>query len=117
MASLLPINFLADATDALGWAHCIFTTYCQLHQWANYVFPQALLMPQDGPIALLAATANGFALAHYFSGRCCRCPRMGLWHLYQPLLVALIWPIFFFQEVLPMPKIGPLHLQLLLPMA
>ncbi len=23
-------------------------------------------MPQDGPIALLAATANGIALAHYF---------------------------------------------------
>src|SRR5260221_4420752 len=99
---------LLSSGDTLGWAHCIFTTYCQLHQWANYVFPQALLMPQDGPVALLAAAANGFTLAHYFSGRCCRCPRMGLWHLRQPLLVASIWPIIFFREVLAMPYDWPI---------
>src|SRR5216684_3902550 len=107
MASLLPINFLADATDALGWAHCIFTTYCQLHQWANYVFPQALLMPQDGPVALLAAAANGFALAHYFSSRCCQCPRMGLLHLQLLLPMALLGPIICLVRHFQCPRIGP----------
>src|SRR5260370_35957127 len=66
MASLLPINFLEDAANALGWAHCIFTSCCQLHQLGQLFVSIGIANAPDGPIALLAAAANGIALAHYF---------------------------------------------------
>src|SRR5258708_26463379 len=52
-------------------------------------------MPRGGPIAFVAAPADGFALAHYFSGGCCQCPRMGPLHLHQLLPMVSLGPFTF----------------------
>src|SRR5712692_3297036 len=103
MASLLPINFLEDAANALGWAHCIFTSCCQLHQLGQLFVSIGIADAPGWAHCLASCCCQWHHFGPLFSSGCCRCPRMGPFHLHQPLLVALIWPIFFFREVLPMP--------------
>src|SRR5258707_11514525 len=50
-------------------------------------------LAQWGPITLAGAGANYFALAHYFSGRCCQCTLMGPLHQQMLLPIASHWPI------------------------
>src|SRR6267154_1368401 len=79
-------------SDAYGRAHCIFSS----------LLPMASLGPRnrlgvasdskDGPIAFSAAAADGFGLAHSFSGRRFRRPRMGPLHLWLLLPMASLWP-------------------------
>src|SRR5258708_16876818 len=52
-------------------------------------------MRLDGRIALADATAVGFTLAYYFSGRLCRCTLVGPLHWGILLLMASLWPIIF----------------------
>ena len=52
-------------------------------------------MHSNGPIALADATAVGFTLAYYFSGRLCQCTLVGPSHWGILLLMALLWPIIF----------------------
>src|SRR5258708_30676850 len=54
-----------------------------------------LPMHCDGPIAVSAVAAYGFALAHYYSGRCYQCLRVGPLLFRQPLPTASLWPIIF----------------------
>jgi hypothetical protein len=49
----------------------------------------------DGPIGFAVAAANDIAWAHYFSGSCCRCLRMGPLDLGWQLPMALLGPITF----------------------
>src|SRR6267154_366527 len=94
IASFGPITFL-QAADGLGLAHCIC---CSCRRWLHlgpWLFWEVLLMPKDRPTAFAAAVANGFIWAHCFSGRCCRCPRMGPLHLQQLSPMALFGPITF----------------------
>ena len=95
-------------------------------------------MHSNGPIALADATAVGFTLAYYFSGRLCQCTLVGPSHWGILLLMASLWPIIslwgttnalewahgiggcccrwlhfgslFFWEVLPMCMDGPIAL-------
>ncbi len=50
-------------------------------------------LAQWGPITLAGAGANYFALAHYFSGRCCQCTLMGPLHQQMLLPIASLGPI------------------------
>src|SRR5260370_468465 len=106
IASLWRIRFLEGAADALRWAHCIsecccrwlhfgalnfkvllmhsdgpitFSGCCHCCLWLHFCPSnfKALLVRSDGSIPLADAAASGSALAHYFSWRHCRCPRMG----------------------------------------
>src|SRR5260370_5487994 len=52
-------------------------------------------LAQWGPITLAGAGANYFALAHYFSGRCCQCTLMGPLHQQMLLPITSLWPIIF----------------------
>src|SRR5260370_22000433 len=52
-------------------------------------------LAQWGPITLAGAGADYFALAHYFSGRCCQCTLMGPLHQQMLLPIASLWPITF----------------------
>src|SRR5260370_41608342 len=52
-------------------------------------------LAQWGPITLAGASANYFALAHYFSGRCCQCTLMGPLHQQMLLPITSLWPIVF----------------------
>src|SRR5258708_39098993 len=45
-------------------------------------------LAQWGPITLAGASAGYFALAHYFSGRCCQCTLMG--PLHQRMLLPFL---------------------------
>src|SRR5258708_25454937 len=54
-----------------GCAHCISRCCCCLLHFGPIYFWEALPMHSDGPIALADATAVGFTLAYYFSGRLC----------------------------------------------
>src|SRR5258707_11637893 len=86
-------------------------------------------MPQDGPIAIAAVAGHSFALAHYFSCGCCRCPRVGPLHWQELLPLGSLWPIMFladaangfawanlfFRRYFRCPRVGPLPLQQLPP--
>ena len=52
-------------------------------------------MCSNGPIALVDATAVGFTLAYYFSGRLCQCTLVGPLYWGILLLMASLWPIIF----------------------
>jgi len=52
-------------------------------------------MCSDGPIALADAAADGFALAHYLFVRLFRCIRMGPLHWQILLPIASLRPIIF----------------------
>src|SRR5258707_163642 len=54
-------------------------------------------LAQWGPITLAGASANYFTLAHYFSGRCCQCTLMGPLHQQMLLPIASHWPIIFLE--------------------
>src|SRR5260370_34567972 len=79
ITSIGPIRFLRGTADALRWAYCTGGCCCQLHCLGPSDFWEALLMHSGGPIALVDAAANYFALAHYISGRCCDRNNVGLW--------------------------------------
>src|SRR5258708_7939372 len=54
-----------------GWAHCISRCCCRLLLFSPLYFLEVLPMRLNGPIVLADATAVGFPLAYYFSGRLC----------------------------------------------
>ena len=64
-------------------------------------------MQKDGAIVFEAAAADSFAWAHYFSSRRCRCKRVGPLHTQLLLWMASLEPLFL-QQVLPIPKDGPI---------
>src|SRR5258708_69378 len=68
---LWPIIFLADTSNALRWAHCISRCCCQLLCFGPSDFWEALPMHSDGPIALVDAAADYFALALYITDTAC----------------------------------------------
>src|SRR5712691_2996389 len=76
LPSPVPIIFLRGAADVPGWAHCTFS----------------------------AASADGFAWAHYFSEKCCRCHWMGPLHFQQLLLMASPGPIIFVRDAVDIPR-------------
>src|SRR5258708_30138857 len=90
-----PIIFLKGAADALRWAHCISRCCHQLLRFGPLYFWEALPMHSDGPIALVDAAADYFALAHYISGRHCRCTHMSPSHSRILLLITSLWPNIF----------------------
>ena len=51
-------------------------------------------MQQGGPIIYVYAAANGYVWADYFSGRRCRCNRVGPSHMCMWLPIAMSGPIF-----------------------
>src|SRR6266478_4990724 len=77
-------------------------------------FQQVLLMPWDRPIAFAVAAVDGLAWAHWFFSRCCRCPRTGPLHLQLLLPMASLGPIIFFESCCQCLRMGPLFMQLLL---
>src|SRR6266852_5073935 len=91
--SLGPIISLAGAINALGWAHGIHNSSCQLIHLGPLFLRQLLSMPLGGPIAFTIAAAASFAWAHTFFSRCCRCPQMGPWHLQWQLPIDLFGPM------------------------
>src|SRR5258708_34087146 len=66
-------------------------------------------MHSDGPITLADAAADYFTLAHYICGRHCQFTQMGPLHQQMLLPMASIWPIIFW-EALPMHSDGPIAL-------
>jgi hypothetical protein len=54
-------------------------------------------MHLDGPIALMDATTNYFALAHYVSGRHCQFTQMGPLHWQMLLPITLLGPLYFWE--------------------
>src|SRR5260370_1041587 len=82
-----PIIFLGGTADALRWAYCTGRCCCRLHRLGPSDFWEALPMHLDGPIALVDAAANYFALAHYISGKSSRCTHM------HPLHSQILLPI------------------------
>src|SRR5260370_19733982 len=52
-------------------------------------------MHSNGPIALVDAATDYFALASYISGRRYQCTQMGPWHWRMLLPIALLGPIRF----------------------
>ena len=80
-------------------------------------------LAQWGPITLAGASADYFALAHYFSGRCCQCTLMGPLHQQMLLPIASLGPIalvdttpdcftlahYFFGRHCRCTQMGPLH--------
>src|SRR5712692_7646942 len=80
IALFWPNIFLGGTTDALRWAHCIGgCCYCLL-LFGLLFFWKALPMHSGGPITLGNTAPDGFALAHYFSRRLCRCTTVGPLH-------------------------------------
>src|SRR5258707_7327443 len=75
---------------ALGCAHCICRYCCQWLHFGLLYFWEALLMHSDGPITLAGAAADYFALAHYISGRRCPCTLMGPLHQQMLLPIAVL---------------------------
>src|SRR6267154_1073801 len=51
MALVWPIHFLVGASDAQGWAHCIFGCCCRWLRFGPLTFWEALPRHTDGPIA------------------------------------------------------------------
>src|SRR5260370_1041589 len=68
-------------------AYCTGRCCCRLHRLGPSDFWEALPMHLDGPIALVDAAANYFALAHYISGKSSRCTHM------HPLHSQILLPI------------------------
>ncbi len=64
MASLWPIIFLADAANALGWAHCIGRSSCQWARFGPLCFRQMLPMALPGPIYFSGGTSDALGWAH-----------------------------------------------------
>ena len=58
MALVWPIHFLVGASDAQGWAHCIFGCCCRWLRFGPLTFWEALPMHTDGPIAFAAASCG-----------------------------------------------------------
>src|SRR5260370_41851194 len=99
IASLWPNIFLWGTTNALGWAYCIGRCCCQWLCFGSLFFWEALLMRLDGPIALADAAADGFALAHYLFVRLFQCIHMGPLHCQILLPIALLRLIMFLIHV------------------
>jgi hypothetical protein len=104
-----PIAYATAAADALGWAHLICDSSCRCTGVGPSHMRLQLPMHCGGPIAYVTATADelewpiaystaaddGFAWAHYFSGSCCRCSRMGPSCTHLQLPMASLGPISF----------------------
>src|SRR5258708_1589775 len=95
MALLWPIISLWGTTNTLEWAHCIGGCCCRWLRFGSLFFWEALPMCSDGPIALADAAANGFALAHYLFVRHFQCIHMGPLHLQILLPIASLRPAIF----------------------
>jgi len=80
--------------------HSISSHCCWLPRFGPLGFWQMLLMCWDGPFALAAAAAHGFPLAQYFSNICYRCPEMGPLHLQLLLPMASLWLIITQADVI-----------------
>src|SRR5258708_32343497 len=98
MASLLPINFLEDAADALGWAHCIFTSCCQLHQLGQLFVSIGIADAPGWAHCLASCRCQWHRFGPLFFGRCCRCPRIGPFHLLLLVLMTSRLPIYFLAD-------------------
>src|SRR5260370_1322240 len=72
--------FLRRTTDEHKWAHCIGRCCWSWLRFGPLFLWGAPPRRWSGPIALADAAADGFVLAHYFSGRRCRCTWMGPLH-------------------------------------
>src|SRR5713226_548215 len=70
MVLLGPFTFSRGIANALGWAYHIGA----------------------------AVAGHGIALAHYFSGGCCQCPRVGPLHWQELLPMGSLWPIMFLAD-------------------
>src|SRR6266852_6131976 len=91
--SLGPIISSAGLVYALRWAHGTCSGRCRLIRLGPLFLRQVLSMPLNGPITFTTAAAASFVWAHYFFGRCYRCPWMGPWHLQWQLPLHLLGPI------------------------
>src|SRR5258707_15840981 len=107
MASLLPINFLEDAADALGWAHCIFTSCCQLHQLGQLFVSIGVADAPGWAHCLASCCCQWHRFGPLFSSGCCQCPRMGPFHFLLLVPIALLLPINFFLDAITAPVWSP----------
>src|SRR5258707_931215 len=89
------MRFVVVTADAVGWDHDIDRCCWQLLGFGPLDFWKVLRMHLGWPIALADAAANYFTLAHYISGRHCRCTQMDPLHQRMLLPITSLWPITF----------------------
>src|SRR5258707_2053128 len=93
MALLWPIIFLADAADALGWAHFIGRSSCCWAHFGPLCFRQMLPMASPGPIYFSGGTSDALGWAHCNSSSCCQNLCFGPLSLWQLLPITSDVPI------------------------
>ena len=71
---------------------CIYG--CQWLRLGQLFFLEVLLVQQGGPIIYVYGAADGYIWADYYSGRHCRCNKVGPLNMHMWLPMASSGPIF-----------------------